>query len=154
MDPGITKMYGNKIRVRACGLCWQNSHLLMVNHRGITQTDFWAPPGGGLEFGESVNECLKKEFEEETGLQISVGRFLFGCEFVQKPLHAIELYFEVSIEAGVLKKGNDPEMAIIEEVRFFSSPELGNLPPRVLHGIFRLVQTPEDLKTLNGFFTI
>ena len=78
MEPEITKIYGNKIRVRACGLCWQNGQLLMVNHKGITQTNFWAPPGGGLEFGESIEQRLKKEFSEETGLEISKGRFLFG----------------------------------------------------------------------------
>lgn len=154
MDPEITKIYGNKIRVRASGLCWQNGHLLMVNHRGITPTNFWAPPGGGLEFGESVEQCLKKEFSEETGLDISTGRFLFGCEYIQKPLHAIELFFNVTIEGGVLKKGNDPEMAIIEDVRFISPLEIGKIPANDLHGIFSLVQTPEDLKTLNGFFRI
>lgn len=154
MEPEITKIYGNKIRVRACGLCWQNGQLLMVNHKGITQTNFWAPPGGGLEFGESIEQRLKKEFSEETGLEISKGRFLFGCEYIQKPLHAIELFFNVAIEGGILKKGNDPEMAIIEDVRFISPLEIGEIPANDLHGIFSLVQTLEDLKRLNGFFRI
>jgi 8-oxo-dGTP diphosphatase len=154
MAAGITEIYGHKMRVRVCGLCWRNSDLLMVNHRGITHTDFWAPPGGGLEYGESVAACLKKEFAEETGLRISVGRFLFGCEFLQPPLHAIELYFDVTVEGGVLVKGDDPELPMIEEVRFLSPAELGSLPANTLHGIFSLVQTPGELKTLNGFIRI
>ena len=62
MDPGVSKLYGDKVRVRICGLCWQKGELLMVNHRGLRAGDFWAPPGGGLEFGQSVGQFLQKEF--------------------------------------------------------------------------------------------
>lgn len=154
MHPDIIKIYGNQLRVRVCGLCWQGDRLLLVNHRGIGAGDFWAPPGGGLEFGERTAQCLQKEFSEETGLRVSVGKFLFGCEFIQKPLHAIELFFHVAVEGGILKKGNDPEIDIIEDVRFMSPREIGNIPAADRHGIFSLIQTVVDLKTLNGFFRI
>jgi 8-oxo-dGTP diphosphatase len=154
MDPGIVKLYGNKVRVRVCGLCWEKGNLLMVNHRGLHDADFWSPPGGGLEFGQSIDECLEKEFLEETGLKVVTDRFLFGCEFICHPLHAIELFFEVTIRGGILHKGDDPELPMIEEVRFMSPLELAKIPPAYLHGIFGLVPSPEDLKTLNGFFTI
>ena len=154
MDTGIKNTYGNKVRLRACGICWKNNSLLLVNHKGITATHFWAPPGGGVEFGESVNDCLKKEFLEETGLAISTGKFLFACEFIHTPLHAIELFFSVSVVGGSLKKGNDPELAIIEDVKFLSAAQLLKIPANELHGIFNFIQTPGDLNTLNGFFRI
>lgn len=154
MQPEINKLYGDKIRVRVSGLCWQNNSLLLVNHRGLTSGDFWAPPGGGVEFGETVHMGLIREFREETGLDVSVDRFLFASEFINNPLHAIELFFEVSIREGLLMKGEDPELPIIEEVRFISVPEIQNIPSSSQHGIFRLVRSPEQLKTLSGFFTI
>jgi len=154
MDPELTTLYGNKVRVRICGICWQGSDLLMVNHQRLGPGDFWAPPGGGLMFGETVQRCLEREFEEETGLKITPGRFLFACEFIQKPLHAIELFFEVSISGGVLRKGDDPETPIIKDVRFMSADDLKEISPSSLHGIFALVSSPRDLKTLTGFFTI
>jgi len=154
MDDGIGNLYGNKVRVRVCGICWQNNDLLLVNHRGLTAGDFWAPPGGGLEFGESVEQCLRKEFMEETGLEITIGRFQFACEFVHKPLHAIELFFEVAGDGGQLTKGDDPEMPIIDDVRFMAPDEITKISPSNLHGIFSLLQMPEDLKTLTGFFRI
>jgi 8-oxo-dGTP diphosphatase len=155
MQPKISKLYGNKIRVRISGLCWRNNSLLLVNHRGLTPGDFWAPPGGGLEFGETVKTGLVREFREETGLHVSVGRFLFAGEFIDDPLHSIELFFEVSAAPdGSLVKGQDPELPIIEEVRFMTVPEIQNIPISSLHGIFRLVHSPQQLKTLSGFFTI
>jgi 8-oxo-dGTP diphosphatase len=154
MDTGITKLYGNKLRVRICGLCWDKGNLLMVNHRGLHHSAFWSPPGGGLDFGQSVDECLEKEFLEETGLKVAMDRFLFGCEFIRDPFHAIELFFAVSITGGKLQKGDDPELPMIEEVRFMSPTEITGIPMAHLHGIFNVVPTPDDLKTLTGFFRI
>ena len=154
MDPDIKRVYGNRVRARVSGLCWEGGKLLMVNHQGLSRGDFWAPPGGGLEFGMGVRECLEKEFLEETGLLIRAGSFLFACEFIQQPLHAIELFFEVRVAGGALEKGDDPELPIIRDVRFMSAADIAGLPASSLHGIFGRVSSPEDLKTLTGFFTI
>lgn len=154
MEQKIADAYGNRLRVRVCGLCWDGDRLLLVNHQGVSGEDFWAPPGGGLEFGESVHDCLRKEFVEETGLSVAPGRFRFACEFIQAPLHAIELFFDVTETGGTLIKGDDPELPIIKEVRFMTPSEIDALPALSRHGILRLVPSPADLRTLDGFFRI
>src|SRR5882762_5053673 len=95
MENEVQKFYGNRLRVRACGVCVKDDSILLVNHYGISNQDFWSPPGGGIEFGEGAVDCLNREFNEEAGLSVKTGRFLFACEFIQHPLHAIELFFEV-----------------------------------------------------------
>jgi 8-oxo-dGTP diphosphatase len=117
VSPEIAEIYGNKVRIRVCGLCWQDDSLLLVMHR-MTSGNFWGPPGGGVEFGELLENALKREILEETGLQVDIGKFLFGCEFIKHPLHAVELFFEVKKTGGMLKKGDDPEFQIIEKVQF------------------------------------
>ena len=154
MNAEVAKIYGNKVRVRACGLCWDDNRLLMVNHTGVTSGNFWCPPGGGIEFGQSIQEALKKEFSEETGLKITPGKFLFGCEFIAHPIHSIELFYEVQAASGVLQTGNDPEIQIIEDVRFMDFQEIKDLSAEELHGIFRLVGDADDLKNLSGFYRI
>lgn len=105
------KLYGNRLRVRVCGICIEDGKILLVNHRGvISSQDVWLPPGGGLEAGETITACLEREFLEETGLVIEVEKFLFKREFIHLPLHAIELFFQVKVQSGELRKGTDPEL--------------------------------------------
>jgi 8-oxo-dGTP diphosphatase len=153
MSLEIAERYGNRVRIRVCGLCWNGNALLMVKHN-LDESNFWAPPGGGLEFGESMEEALKREFLEETGLNVTPGKFLFGCEFIQKPLHAIELFFEVERRSGKLTNGNDPEIPIIEEVQFLSPDEIQSIPRQHRHGIFNKFENATILRELSGFYKI
>jgi 8-oxo-dGTP diphosphatase len=154
MNEEVAKIYGQKLRVRACGICWDKERLLLVNHAGITSTNFWAPPGGGIEFGQTIEEALKKEFLEETGLQVQPEKFLFGCELIQAPVHAIELFYSIRHTSGHLRTGYDPEIQIIQEVRFMTLSEIKQLPAGEMHGILRMVNTVPDLRNLSGFFRI
>jgi len=36
----------------------------------------WQIPGGGLEFGETVEECVIRELKEETGLDVQIVRLI------------------------------------------------------------------------------
>ena len=123
MNKELIRQYGNQLRVRVCGICVQSGKVLLINHSGMNESgEFWSPPGGGLEFGESIEDCLKREFLEETNTVISVGKFLTVREFLKPPIHAIELYYEVKIESGNIKKGFDPEMdyQIIKDIQWLS----------------------------------
>jgi 8-oxo-dGTP diphosphatase len=154
MNPQIAELYGNRVRVRVCGLCWESGKLLLVNHGVLYEKDFWAPPGGGVEAGESLQEALKREFLEETGLEIKVHGFRFGCEFIRPPLHAIELFFDVEATGGLLKTGKDPEMQIIKDVQFEEVAKMKEKEEIELHGIFQIVENETDLRKLSGFYTI
>jgi len=158
MQDLIHDLYGNRVRVRACGICIREGKLLLVNHRSLSEADFWAPPGGGISIGETAQECISREFLEETGLSVSVGQFLFAGEFVNPPLHAIELFFEVSILGGAVVVGLDPEMEsrhqIIQEVRFLSEAEIKSMKPAALHGLFQLATDPSKILHLKGYFKL
>lgn len=125
-------LYGNRIRVRACGICIENSRVLMIGHRAILgENTFWSPPGGGVEVGEMAEDALKREFLEETGLEIEVGKLLIMNEFVKLPLHGIELFFEVKRVGGELILGHDPEMnlgeQLIQKIEWLSLDEIKRL---------------------------
>jgi 8-oxo-dGTP diphosphatase len=135
----VENKYGGHIRVRVCGVLFENSKYLMANHQGINYLgDFWCGPGGGLEFGESIETALKREFLEEAGLKIEVGKFIEFIEFVKPPLHAIELFFEVKKIGGNFQLGHDPETgnSILKEVKWMELAEIEAINPSEIHKFY------------------
>ena len=152
----VLKLYGNRLRLRVCGVCIENDRILMLRHRGINGTDtFWCPPGGGMQFGETTHAALVREYQEETGLEIAVLDLWFVNEFMQPPLHALELFFEVKIKGGKATIGTDPEMPpgqqIIQEMRWMTFEEIKTYPPSQVHSMFEHCHTLADLKQLKGY---
>jgi 8-oxo-dGTP pyrophosphatase MutT (NUDIX family) len=64
--------------VAAYGLCQRDDgHVLLVRaSRTLTVAGQWFLPGGGLEHGEDPVAGLRREFAEETGLEVDVGLIL------------------------------------------------------------------------------
>ena len=158
LDSQVQSLYGGRVRIRVCGICIQENKLLMVNHKLYgSESDFWSPPGGGINFGESASDALKREFVEETGLEVIVGKMLFVNEFIQPPLHAIEIFFEVVDFNGELVAGGDPEFSehnqILKEVRFLSFDEIEAIPKGSKHGILCDIQSIQDIFTIKGINT-
>lgn len=151
----VQKFYGNRLRVRTCGLIERQGKLLLLKH-DLGAGDLWLPPGGGIEPGESAFECLKREIKEETGLVAESCDFLFACEFINESLHSIELFFKVKV-TGELVIGGDNEKGapkVILGGRFLTWMEISSLPKRNLHGIFKRINEPSEILELKGYFTL
>ena len=144
--------YAGRVRVRVGGLLLREGSMLLAAHRGLLpgQAAFWSPPGGGWQFGESLKQALVREFREETGLEVQVGRFLHLYEFSQGPLQAMELFFEVlATDASAPVLGHDPEHGpdaqLLTELQWFVPRQLQQLPPAQLHPVLRQVLSPDDI---------
>ena len=156
MEEKIIEKFGNKLRVRVCRILIEKEKILLIRHRSLGKKGvLWAPPGGGMQFGESAEETIKREFEEETGLKIKVERYLFTHEFLNPPLHAIELFFEVSRVGGELKTGYDPEMnkneQIITDAAYLDIEGMKEIDHDSMHNVLRNVTNLKDLLYLDGY---
>ncbi len=67
------------MRTRACGLMLREGKVLLQRKRNET---IWALPGGRLETGETVEVALIREFREELGWDVQLGRRLWEIENV------------------------------------------------------------------------
>lgn len=123
--------FHHKTRIRACGVLKRADELLCLQmHSPVSKKPIWTFPGGGVEVGESLHETVRREFLEETGLTIEVGKLLLVNELIQDPFHAIEFYFEVhepiNMPTITPNLGSDPEnnSAYLLSLAFMDRQEL------------------------------
>ena len=145
--------YAGVVRVRVGGLLVRGGAILLAAHRGLLPGGalFWSPPGGGWAFGESLREALVREFAEETGLAVRVGRQLHLHEFRRDELQALELFFEVTAldPAATPHLGHDPEHApdrqLLRELAWLTPRQLLALPPAQVHPVLRGLLSTDDV---------
>src|SRR5439155_26725945 len=90
----------------ARGLLTDGSRVLLCQN---TEQGYFYLPGGHVEFGEPAAAALRRELEEEAGLQAKIGACVLVTEgFFQtrgKSHHEINVVFHV-------EQGEDPETRI------------------------------------------
>ena len=90
-------MTNRRLTVR--GIIFKNGKIfgqqLTPDYQGQAR-DYWCTPGGGLEDGESIHECLDREMIEETGIKPKIGKLLFIQQFIRKDsIEELEFFFHI-----------------------------------------------------------
>jgi len=86
-------------RIAAYGMIIQNQHLLLSKEI-IQNREVIKFPGGGVNVGEGLVDALKREFQEEIGIDITVKKHIYTTDFfVQSAFHpdyqVIAIYYLV-----------------------------------------------------------
>lgn len=111
-------MYKNiQFRVSVVGLFIDNHEVLLLHQITPPEPDCWDLPGGGLEPGETLFAGLKREIQEETGIEeFNVDKLLTVIEgFFPQPddqlMHTLNIIYQCSLDSKPLTlASNDPEI--------------------------------------------
>ncbi|RNF86371.1 nucleotide triphosphate diphosphatase NUDT15 [Montanilutibacter psychrotolerans] len=93
---------GDVPRVGVGVIVMREGRVLLGQRIGSHGAGTWAPPGGYLEFGESVEDCARREVLEETGLRIGTvtpGPYA-NNRFVAEHRHTVTLFVVADGGAG------------------------------------------------------
>jgi 8-oxo-dGTP diphosphatase len=72
-----------KVSVRAYGLWINEKNQVLVSDEIIDNKYLTKFPGGGLELGEGLIDCVKREWLEELNVEIEVNQHFYTTDFFQ-----------------------------------------------------------------------
>lgn len=78
-----------KFNLRVYGLLVNSKGAVLLSKEHKSDFNFIKFPGGGLEWGEGIQDCLKREFKEELGIEIEIQNHFYTTDFFQESVFNI-----------------------------------------------------------------
>lgn len=124
MDVKATKINPNP-RVGLGVLIFNTSNQILLGKRKNAHgAASWGPPGGHLEFGEHLEECVIREVYEETGLIIKDPTFIAITNdmFKEENKHYISIFMKANLSNHQVVQNLEPHK--VEDWQWFDLEEL------------------------------
>lgn len=86
----------------------------------------WSVPAGGLEAGETIEECCIREMAEETGYSAEVGEKIYVKEQVGDEFDRVEVHYFLATIIGGEMKIQDPD-GLIHDIAWKTREDLESL---------------------------
>lgn len=92
--------YAAPFNIRVYGLLINSSNEVLLSDEYRMNMYMTKFPGGGLEYGEGTVDCLKREFQEELNLDISIEKHFYTTDYFQparffENIQLISIYYLV-----------------------------------------------------------
>ena len=110
------------MRVRVAAIIIENDKLLMICHKK-NDHEYYLLPGGGVEYGESLDVALKREIKEELNVDIDVKDIKIVSDSIDEKddRHVVNICFMCDYIFGEYKIGDEERLL---KYNFMSCEEL------------------------------
>lgn len=133
MRNGLVWLLSPKFSIGVVGVVINDRREVLLLKHTYRGARAWGLLGGGLKPGESLQACLRREMQEETGLRIMVDRHLVTTALRTRKV--VEVAYICRLLPGQTLERFKPS-AEVEEVRFFT---LATLPSELYAKHKRLI---------------
>ena len=124
-----------------CGIVRKNSGIIICRRKKKPYESYWEFPGGKLEKGETVRQCLNRELDEELDIRVSIDRFFTVVSHNYDGINIHLFCYLCSYLRGTIRLTEHQSFAIIrysELLRF-----------KLLEGNVKLAKKLKYLKFIN-----
>jgi ADP-ribose pyrophosphatase YjhB (NUDIX family) len=101
----------SQIKVAVCLLFEKDGKILLVRQSPQTSKDpgLWGPPGGHVNFGETLQEAARREAKEEIGenIEIEIQHVLGTMEQIKEKSHLVLISYSCQILSGSINPGHE-----------------------------------------------
>jgi mutator protein MutT len=106
---------------------WNQSRQILIDKRKIggAMGGLWEFPGGKIEAGETVADCISREIREELAIDITVGEHLISIEHTYPTFQIILIVHHCQYIGGTPQPIESDEIRWVEvsELRQYEFPE-------------------------------
>jgi ADP-ribose pyrophosphatase YjhB (NUDIX family) len=151
---------GSRPTIRVGGFVTDHGRILLVRQQRAADpqspaSSYWLLPGGGVQFGESLAEALRREVREELGITLRVGRPIALVESISPDpayqKHVLHVILTAWLPGDVDAAKLAPHDPAVLEAALFQPGDLASLalrPPLAKHLIAFLRELPSGLAYL------
>jgi len=124
------RRYPDRPYVGIGGVIVHDGRVVLVKRRFEPLAGQWSVPGGAVEAGETLEACVVREMNEETGFVVEVGPVVEVLDRITRDDEGRVLYHFVLIDylcrpvGGELRAGSDVAEAVLAEPSEFAQYEL------------------------------